>query len=160
MGTVRVTAALLDLDKSYRADGLIDCGTHHEVALRKVDKNHVCPACKGHAIVHGHRSATVYHAPIKNKPCLIKLDKRRLKCKVCNKTFDEAQPVLSPISPHLSVAAAAHIKACLKSGMNVAQIEHTSGTPKGIITKVEATMRIGKHRLPDYCGPIATAFHA
>lgn len=145
---MRVTAALLDLDKSYRADGLVDRGTHHEVALRKIPRDHVCPVCKGRAIVHGHRSTTVYHAPVKNKPCLIKLDKRRLRCKVCNKTFDEAQPVLSPISPHLSVAGADHIKACLKAGMNVAEIEHASGIPKGIIAKVEATMPVGKHRLP------------
>lgn len=147
---MRLSAGLLDLDSCYRINSFVDEDTHHTAKISKVRTPQPCPECKGRTIVHSRKIATIYHAPLKNKPCLIHLAKRRLRCKRCNKTFDETQPLLSGITPHLSHAGATYIEECFKEGKSTAQIQHASGAPKCIVSKVQDCMSAGKHRLPHH----------
>lgn len=148
VGAMRLPAGLLDLDTCYRVNSFDDEDTHHIVKVSKARTPQPCPECNGRTIIHSNKTVTVYHEPLKNKPCLIHLAKRRLICKRCSKTFDEAQPLLSGITPHLSHAGATYIAECFKEGKSAAQIQHTSGAPKDIVSKVQDCMDIGKHRLP------------
>lgn len=150
VGAMRLPTGLLDLDSCYRVNSFVDEGTHHTAKVSKARTTQPCPECNGHTTVHGSKTATVYHAPLKNKPCLIHLDRRRLRCKRCNRIFDEAQPLLSSITPHLSVAGAAYMEECFKEGKGAAQIQHESGAAKCIVSKVQDRMDVGKHRLPHH----------
>lgn len=49
-----------------------------------------CPCCaSGDYWVHEYRTITVKDAPIRGKEIILKIKKRRLRCKLCRKTFNE-----------------------------------------------------------------------
>ncbi|WP_165063135.1 ISL3 family transposase [Adlercreutzia sp. ZJ154] len=92
--------------------------------------------------------STVYHVPFAGKPCLITLKKRRYRCPSCNKTFAEEQPLLSCLTPHASTRLEAFVQDKLGQGKTIAELEHTTGASKNVLSKIEASAPMPKHRLP------------
>lgn len=109
-----------------------------------------CPGCGHAANIHSRRTSTVYHRPYQEKPLLIRLNKMRFRCKVCRKTFDEAQPLISSCSPHISTEGYDYIVSCLLRGVPIAQIEDACGASKNITGKVEQGAFHHKRYLPHH----------
>lgn len=57
---------------------------------KKIPKQEYCPHCaSGNNWVHEYREVTVRDEPLRGKQVILKIRKRRLKCKDCKRTFNE-----------------------------------------------------------------------
>lgn len=147
---MRRSAELIGIDpKQYRVESITDKGAYMSAYAHRLGEYDPCPKCKSTSIVaHAHKQTTIYHAPLKNKPLLIVLDKRRLRCKKCGCTFWQSQPLLSQYSIHLSVECERYVLNRLEQGATMALIEHECGASRNILCKVEQSVDIRCKRLP------------
>jgi transposase len=82
----------LILEKSYYLKG-----GHKILHCSKKKMQEYCPYCaSGDHWTHEYRIITVKDAPIRGKVVILKIKKRRLRCKSCNKTFNEPIPGIMP----------------------------------------------------------------
>lgn len=135
----------------YRVNAVESLPTHTVITVSRLrEKPRKRCSCGHRANVHAKRTTTIYHVPYQRKPLLIRLSKTRLKCSECGKTFDEDQPLISSISPHVSKACCSYIEHRLSEGIPVARIEAECGASKSIVSKVEATALHHKKYLPQH----------
>lgn len=82
----------LKLVKSYYLSG-----GHKVLHCVKKPIQQYCPYCaSGKYWVHEYRTVTVRDEPIRGKEIILKIKKRRLRCKQCKKTFNEPIPGVMP----------------------------------------------------------------
>ena len=82
----------LILEKSYYM-----VGGHKILHCSKKKMQEYCPYCaSGEYWTHEYRVITVKDEPIRGKEIILKIKKRRLKCKACLKTFNEPIPGVMP----------------------------------------------------------------
>ena len=82
----------LILEKSYYV-----AGGHKIFHCVKKKMQEYCPYCaSGEYWTHEYRTVTVRDEPIRGKEIILKIKKRRLRCKQCKKTFNEPVPGIMP----------------------------------------------------------------
>lgn len=82
----------LILEKSYYV-----AGGHKIFHCIKKKMQEYCPHCaSGDYWTHEYRTVTVRDEPIRGKEIILKIRKRRLRCKQCKKTFNEPVPGIMP----------------------------------------------------------------
>ena len=82
----------LILEKSYYV-----AGGHKIFHCVKKKMQEYCPYCaSGEYWTHEYRTVTVRDEPIRGKEIILKIKKRRLRCKACKKTFNEPVPGVMP----------------------------------------------------------------
>ena len=82
--------------KDVKIKKIEDHKTSITIHIETKQTSHICPCCGNHTSkVHDYRIQTVKDMPILFKHTLLKIRKRRYKCKYCGKQFYEKIPFLS-----------------------------------------------------------------
>lgn len=74
------------------ARSLTDNGDHYEIQAQGTAEPTACPECQSGLFRHGSRPQTYMDAPIHGKRVVLKIDRKRYRCKVCGKTLFEPLP--------------------------------------------------------------------
>ena len=156
---MRIANSVLDLPSDYRCYGIDDKGDHVEAKVTRDKKRQSCPRCrKGNAAVHGHVKRSVYHVPVKSKPCILVVDLRRYRCKKCGRTFFEPLSIVSGASPHVTVDLENWIVGQVRLCRSFAEITRGCGASADIIQKVVDAAPLPKLHLPRHL--CVDEFHA
>jgi transposase len=75
-----------------QAIALEDCGDHYRIHACGTVTPTSCPLCQSALYKHGMQSQVYMDTPMHGKRVLITLDRRRFRCKVCNKTLFDPLP--------------------------------------------------------------------
>lgn len=147
---MRRSAELLGLDPGvYRVDEIKDCGSYVSASVSQPRKaGLICDACGHRLVVHDYRKTRVYHTPLAGKPCLLTLRKRRYRCSACGRAVDEAQPLLSGTSPHVSRALEEFVLERTACGATASSLVPACGASKDILAKVEEEAALPRPYLP------------
>ena len=103
-----------------------------------------CPYCGGDATVHGRVPRCVFHLPLRLTPTVLEVNRARMRCTGCGRTFWYDEGLVCPTSPHMTPDLELAVRVDLVRGDSVRSISERYGPGEGIVGRVIDSMDFGQ----------------